>query len=88
MELGEQPKHDTENKDLIVIIGESGAGKSVFVNYMAGAKMEIKHDNKTKLQVIDIKEEDVGHHKYSAIGHGDKSMTFIPVVINKEKVID
>ena len=44
MELGKQPENDAKEKNQLVIIGDSGAGKSVFVNYMAGASMEMNED--------------------------------------------
>ena len=88
MELSKQPENDAKNKDQLVIIGDSGAGKSVFVNYMAGASMLMKYDEIRKMSVIDINNEGKGHHIYSPIGHFDKSMTFIPTIINKEKIID
>ena len=51
---------------------------------MAGAKMEMKYDDNKEI-LIDIED---GGHMYSPIGYSKKSMTFIPVIINTEKVID
>ena len=72
-----------EGKDQFVIIGDSGAGKSVFINYIAGAKMKKEHDPESSLQIINIDEKGKRGKGtvYSPIGHKDKSMTFIPVVI-------
>jgi len=79
MNLGKQAARKVEGKDVVIIIGDSGAGKSTFINYVHGCKMEC-------VKASDMNIRGLGWIYFTKdralmpIGHGKVSKTFIPHV--------
>ena len=70
-------------KNLVVIIGNTGAGKSTFVNYLNGCTMEAIARKDAGLEgrglVVRVK-PDSATPELMPIGHTKQSMTFVPQV--------
>jgi energy-coupling factor transporter ATP-binding protein EcfA2 len=71
--ISEANKNEKEN---IIVIGNTGAGKSTFVNYMTGAELKII-DGVIKLN-YEISEEDANLKERPKIGHTKESLTAVP----------
>jgi predicted GTPase len=85
MTLGDQEAQKAINNELIVVIGNTGAGKSTFVNYLYGCKMKrIKPQDigmkslHNKIVVVKNKSDGGPIDEIMPIGHTKKSMTFMP----------
>ena len=87
-ELGGQNAIMATNKSALIILGETGTGKSTSVNYWAGCEMTRK--TLEELEAMGIQEglEDVvvvapesTHPEVASIGHGMISHTLIPQII-------
>ena len=84
VEFGMAQAEQACNLDCIVLLGNTGAGKSTFANYIHGCQMErVKKLNlpglKGKDKVIRVK-SDSQPSEIMKIGHQNKSMTFVPEV--------
>jgi len=75
---GSSQTSEAKGKELVSIIGNTGAGKSSFVNYLHGCTMEyVKQSVHRKVVQVDPCSP---YPEMMKIGHGNKSATFIPVV--------
>ena len=63
-------------KDAIVVLGNTGAGKSTFINYLAGCELEEKRV-RGRRHVLVVKDQSL---EVAPIGHGG-SKTFMPHII-------
>ena len=63
-------------KDAIVVLGNTGAGKSTFINYLAGCELEEKRV-RGRRHVLVVKDQSL---EVAPIGHGE-SKTFMPHII-------
>src|SRR5580700_296631 len=73
-----------EGRNLILVLGPTGGGKSTFVNYMAKCPMEIKC-NKIGENVIEIKH---GFKEICKTSDSIESTTFCPQVVLIDKNIE
>ena len=73
-----------KGKDAIIVIGNTGAGKSSFVNYLAGCRMVFKSPEELglkgcePLRIVKPKQEGGDLDEIMPIGHTKKSKTFMP----------
>ena len=73
-------------KDAVIVIGNTGAGKSTFVNYLSGCTMVLKSPEELGLDEVDdivvvkSKSEGGALDEIMPIGHTKKSKTFMPQV--------
>lgn len=65
-------------KEIFLILGSAGSGKSTFANYMAGLPMEQKFNKKDGTDYIQTKE---GFKPYTTIGHGVATGTLAPQAV-------
>lgn len=61
------------NKDIVLIIGNTGAGKTTLANYLAGNPLKIEHKDGVDRLETETK-------SWLKIGHGDDSCTTVPTV--------
>ena len=73
IEYGEQAVSAASNKELIVFLGSTGAGKSTIINYLNGCEMEKEN------RFIKVK-KDSHIPALMTIGHSKNSETFIPEI--------
>ncbi len=71
-----------EGKDIFLVIGTTGSGKSTFINYMTGCPLHEKIDERTRSKYIESK---VGVKEKIKISHGCSSETICPEAISSEK---
>ena len=79
---GKQQAVRATDKQLVMVIGNTGAGKSTLVNYLHGCQMELHKttdDIGKKKKVIRVR-EDSSPPELMEIGHTNKSATFMPKV--------
>ena len=78
LRMGELAAQKAANQHALIVIGNTGAGKSTFVNYLHGCFLERAklHDGKNVIQVI----PDSVPPELMAIGQTKLSATFIPEV--------
>ena len=79
---GDDAAMEAHGEDIVVILGNTGAGKSTFVNWLHGCKMQQVKKNKVpglkgtgKVVIVAPGTEPT---EIMAIGHSKASMTFIP----------
>jgi ribosome biogenesis GTPase A len=65
--------NSSKNKDIVVFLGNTGAGKSTLINYISGKRLEVNALNDI---VLDPTEQST-----MAIGGGNNSETFLPSYI-------
>ena len=57
---------DKENQEAIIVIGDTGVGKSTIMSFLAGASLVVKYDGlKPTLDNSDASKIKIGHEKYS-----------------------
>ena len=87
IEKGKVEARNAHNKDLIIFIGNTGAGKSTFVNYLYGCKMVRKDPAQLgitgldKVVIVKSKQEGGPCDEVMKIGHSKLSMTFMPHIV-------
>ena len=74
--IGKTDQHaqQARGKNLVVVLGNTGAGKSTFINYMHGCPMHSEEMSDILGEVI------VAEHPVTEIGHGAISLTEYPVI--------
>lgn len=81
IQMGQKDALKAKGSDLLLVLGNTGSGKSTTVNYLHGCTMEQKRERGKKTVFVkgesDIKE-------IARIGHGKQSKTFIPNVMRSE----
>ena len=79
---GKQQAVRATDKQLVMVIGNTGAGKSTLVNYLHGCQMELHKstDDKGKKKKVIRVREDSNPRELMVIGHTNKSATFMPKV--------
>ena len=79
---GTEVAKQSKNKDVVIFIGNTGAGKTTMINYLYGRKMKRLNRNEAKklninaLQTVVIAEDPI-----MKIGHSLQSETFMPEII-------
>lgn len=63
-------------KNLVLVIGNTGAGKSTSINYLTG----VEYERKIKHGKYYLKQKNVDQLAPARVGHGDKSETLYPQV--------
>ena len=56
---------DRDNKEAIIVIGDTGVGKSTILNFLAGAQLVVKYGIKPYLDTSNETKIKIGHQKYS-----------------------
>eukprot|EP00928_Gymnodinium_smaydae_P061201 TRINITY_DN45344_c0_g1_i1.p1 TRINITY_DN45344_c0_g1~~TRINITY_DN45344_c0_g1_i1.p1 ORF type:complete len:952 (-),score=99.80 TRINITY_DN45344_c0_g1_i1:132-2987(-) len=74
VEYGKIQARQAESKDVVVVLGNTGAGKSAFINLLHGCTFELNAEDRMAVQP----ESEVG--ELMKIGHTNKSETFAPQV--------
>jgi predicted esterase YcpF (UPF0227 family) len=83
-ELGEHNAASATNKEVLMVLGNTGEGKSTTVNYWLGCEMklvkpsELGLDGVKKVIVVD---PDSMHPEVVPIAHGDAAHTFMPQIV-------
>jgi len=70
-----------KDKNIILVIGNTGSGKSTVVDYLIGYLLERKQDDMTGDEFLDVEEsviKDLTEDKYAKIGHSKLSETLFP----------
>ena len=87
MAIGRTQAKNAIGKDAIVVIGNTGAGKSTFVNYLAGCKLEMRKAKDIgltgvlgKVMVVKGTADGGPKNEIMKIGHSKKSQTFVPEI--------
>lgn len=75
--MGIPESQKAQDQDLVLMIGNTGAGKSTAINYLNGCEMERIRNNGASVIIV---KESAAAQSIAEIGHGD-SKTFIPTVI-------
>lgn len=65
-----------KNEEVVLVIGNTGSGKSTSINYLLGCKMVPADEDDLDLQAVPAKGEKV----YSKVGDGHVSTTLFPVL--------
>jgi len=80
-EIGEKSASKAEGKDVVMVVGNTGCGKSTLVNVLHGCNMVEKKidmgDNVVKLAWL-VDNNGDNKAELMKIGHNNQSMTFIP----------
>jgi len=86
---GEKNAQRIEGKDMTIVMGNTGAGKSTFVNWLGGCQMECKSPQEAKelydvavMKPVVVVKEGSKPAAVMPIGHAKKSKTFLPQVAN------
>lgn len=79
LDFGRGRVRDAKDKDLVVILGNTGAAKSTTLNYLSGCQLEQIRNPETKTKIIQVAPGSPVEEKV-AIGHTNRSMTFIPEI--------
>nr|NGX39765.1 E3 ubiquitin-protein ligase SlrP [Chlamydiota bacterium] len=83
---GSERAKKIEGKEAVIVIGNTGAGKSTIVNYFAGCTMELKSPKELGLKgikkfvVVRSREEGGALDEIMPIGHTKESKTFMPQI--------
>lgn len=85
-EQGRVNAEQIAGETVVMIIGNTGAGKSTFVNYLAGCTLESKYVVSDIDKVVAVKPVSEGGRRdeLAKIGHGKISQTFMPNVIKDD----
>jgi len=73
IKCGSETRDQVKGKELLMVVGNTGVGKSLIVNYIHGCEME----RDKELKVVRVK-EDSKLKAIMEIGHTNQSMTFLP----------
>jgi len=86
IKFGEVEAAKAEGRDILMVIGNTGAGKSTMVNFIAGCTMERVTRKKAGLTGGNLKQKivrtaaDSARKEVMKIGHSNQSQTFTPDV--------
>jgi ribosome biogenesis GTPase A len=85
-QLGEQNAANANDKDVVMTLGNTGMGKSTFLNAILGCKMklvkpgEVGTEGMTKVVIVD---PESAQPEILPIGHEDVSKTFLPQIASE-----
>jgi len=80
-QLGEENAAFATDKKVVMVLGNTGAGKSTFLNYLMGARMELVYPEDLDLpgeQEVVVVAQNSPRPEIMPIGHGRTSKTFMP----------
>ncbi|NGX38695.1 MAG: hypothetical protein KR126chlam1_00005 [Chlamydiae bacterium] len=83
---GNERAKKIEGKEAVIVIGNTGAGKSTMVNYLAGCTMELKSPKELGLKgikkIVVVRSHEKGGtlDEIMPIGHTKESKTFMPQI--------
>jgi energy-coupling factor transporter ATP-binding protein EcfA2 len=82
MALGQQEAKKVAGQSLVLLIGNTGCGKSTLVNYLAGCDMAIKYSGLKEQIVV---KADSQQPEVTEIGHDRTSKTFLPKIVRNDE---
>ena len=77
-ELGEQNVAQVAGKEVVMVMGNTGTGKSTTINALMGCQMRVDHDEFE--QEVIIVDPQSPLQEIMPIGHGLRSQTFLPQI--------
>ena len=77
IKLGNIAIEKAHNKDLVLLLGNTGVGKSTMLNYVCGKKLILKENKYVELD-RKFMGENTDDGEFALIGHGNQSVTFTP----------
>jgi len=80
-QLGEEKAAFATDKKVVMVLGNTGAGKSTFLNYLMGARMELVYPEDLDLpgeQKVVVVAQNSPRPEIMPIGHEETSKTFMP----------
>jgi hypothetical protein len=83
VDSGEQNAEKIKGKNALIVMGNTGAGKSTFLNYLIGCKLQLEDPavlGIPGLEDIVVVSPDSGVQEVMPIGHTKQSQTFIPQI--------
>ena len=91
-QLGEQNAENTADKEVAMVVGNTGTGKSTFLNAILGCKMKLVKPGEVgvkgmKKKVVVVDPEST-QPEIMPIGHKKKSKTFLPQIVQNPNYND
>jgi hypothetical protein len=84
MQCGVMAREQAKGKELLMVIGNTGVGKSLFVNYLHGCQID-RAALPGSLKKVMAVSEGSACKEITQVGHRNQSMTFIPQLAADER---
>jgi 50S ribosome-binding GTPase len=83
VDSGERNAEKIKGKNALIVVGNTGAGKSTFLNYLIGCKLQLEDPAVLGIPVLEdlvVVSPDSGVKEVMPIGHTKQSQTLIPQI--------
>ena len=84
LDMGSKEAARASGHDIVLVIGNTGVGKSTTVNYLHGCHLEESFQQENDIEGIIQVSPDSGVQTLMPIGHSGQSRTFIPTIAYSE----